>query len=92
MTAMMLNRPTEEQAITLAHRRAAIRRNLGYLRDDYERVLVLLHAIGFKQKELATFQFGIGRQRIGQIILRARRRMEAGDAGRTYGPGRPGKE
>ena len=73
-----LNRPTEEQAAAMIDRRAAIRRNLANLPNDYERVLVLLHAIGFKQAELAGFAFGISRQRIGNIILRARRQMEAG--------------
>lgn len=71
-----INRPTETQAITLAHRRAAIRANLARLPNDWERVIVLLHAIGFKQVEIAGFEFGVCRARIGQIILRARRQME----------------
>lgn len=71
-----LNRPTEEQAITLAHRRAAIRANLARLPNNWERVIVLLCAIGFNQVEISSFEFGVTRQRIGNIIRRARRQME----------------
>jgi DNA-directed RNA polymerase specialized sigma24 family protein len=59
-------------------RRAAIRRNLACLHDDYTRVLVLLSAIGFRNTEIAAFAFGIQRSRVGQIIRAARRKMEAG--------------
>jgi DNA-directed RNA polymerase specialized sigma24 family protein len=76
MMTRPVNRPTEEQAVTLTHRRAAIRRNLASLPNDWERTLVILHAIGWRVKELAGFEFGVGEKRIGQIILRARRQME----------------
>lgn len=71
-----LNRPTETQALTLAHRREAIRANLARLPNNWERVIVLLHATGWRVNQIATFEFGVGPKRIGQIITRARRQME----------------
>lgn len=72
----IINRPTEIQAITLAHRRAAIRANLARLPNNWERVIILLHAPGWKVSQIAGFEFGVGPKRIGQIITRARREME----------------
>jgi DNA-directed RNA polymerase specialized sigma24 family protein len=66
-----INRPTEDQAIDLTARREAMRQNLARLNDDFERVLVLLLAIGFSRREIAQFEVGMGRQRVGQIIKRA---------------------
>jgi DNA-directed RNA polymerase specialized sigma24 family protein len=71
----MANRPTEEQALTLAARRAALKRNLALLNSDFERVLVLLVLIGFKHREIARFEVGISPQRIGQIIKRGVKRF-----------------
>lgn len=74
---MRLIRPTETQAAALADRRAAIRANLALLPNDRQRVIVLLHAMGWKVREIAAFEFGIGYKRVGQIITKARQRMEA---------------
>lgn len=71
-----LDRPTETQALTLTARRAALRANLARLPNNWERVIVLLHATGWKVNQIATFEFGVGPKRIGQIITRARRQME----------------
>ena len=75
---------TEEQALNTVYRRARLRFALAKMNDDYQRLIVILFLMGWKQVEIAEV-CDVSKQMIQQHVAMFLKRNGLVGMGRGYG-------